>query len=124
MRVFLSILISLICAAALPLAAQAPPAAQSANNFERPPATAFSESQGKLGWDQAIQKCTSLKMRLPSLYELHIAYQAKMLKDWEKGMYWTATDDDDVSMAYVYFSNYGVSRIESKGYSNFVRCVK
>lgn len=124
MRVFIPALILLLLATGLPIAAQAPPAAKPASIFERPPATSFSEPQGKLGWEQAIQKCTSLKMRLPSIYELHVAFQAKSLKDWEKGMYWTATDDEDVSMAYVFFSNYGVTRIESKGYANLVRCVK
>lgn len=79
---------------------------------------------GRLGWEQAVVKCAAMKMRLPTPYEMQAAYEAKLMKAWEKGMYWTSGEEDDVSLALVFLSHFGVMRVESKGYANLVRCVK
>ncbi len=116
---FLSILIL----SAASIFSQTPPAGE--NNFGRPPALpAFGEPLGRLGWEQAAQKCAALKMRLPTPYEMQAAYEAKVLKSWDNGMYWTSGEQDDLSLAIVYLSQFGVMRVESKGYANHVRCVK
>lgn len=125
MRAFLLPIILVSILSFLPLWAQpaAPPAKDGL--FERPPALpVFGESLGRLGWEQGVQKCAALKMRLPTPYEMQAAFEAKILKGWDKGMYWTSGEEEDLSLAIVYMSHFGVKRAESKGYANLVRCVK
>lgn len=125
MRIKLFALV-LIAAAVLPpaLQSQTPPP-EKTDVFQRPRAVPeFSEPQGRLGWEQAMAKCASLKMRLPTPYEMQAAFESKLMKGWEKGMYWTSGEDEDLSLGLAYLSHYGVIRVESKGYANLVRCSK
>jgi hypothetical protein len=51
----------------------------------------WSEYQGKLSWKGADIKCESIGMRLPTVHELKVAFNSKLVKSWEeKGdYYWT-----------------------------------
>jgi hypothetical protein len=51
----------------------------------------FSEFQGKYTWKQANALCKSMNMRLPTLDELKVVYDAKQTKDWQQdgNYYWT-----------------------------------
>ena len=51
---------------------------------------------GEMGWYYANEKCKSLGMRLPTLDELKKAYDAGILKSWQKDgyYYWSSTPYD------------------------------
>jgi hypothetical protein len=51
----------------------------------------FSEYQGKYTWKQATALCKSINMRLPTLDELKVVYDAKQTKEWQQdgNYYWT-----------------------------------
>ncbi|MCE9600395.1 MAG: DUF1566 domain-containing protein [Spirochaetia bacterium] len=86
---------------------------------------AFGEFEGRMGWRAAVAHCARKKMRLPSSYDLIMAYEADMMKTWKpQGWYWTSTDDEDPSIAFTILTNFGKSNIDPKGYANYVRCVK
>ena len=122
----LALFLSTALQAQTPAPAPAGPPAKESGLFTRPNATpVFGEPQGRLGWEQAMERCASLKMHLPTPDEIQVAFQNGTAKAWEpKGLYWTSGDEGDVSMALAFFSNFGVFRVESKGYANHVRCVK
>ena len=57
----------------------------------------WSEIQGTMDWDSAMEKCKGLKMRLPSRDELFSAYEDELMDSWEFGSYWTLSEDKNDS---------------------------
>lgn len=54
----------------------------------------WSEYQGRMNWGDALEKCDSLGMRLPTREELKDAHETGLLKSWNKGdqySYWSST---------------------------------
>jgi hypothetical protein len=56
----------------------------------------LSEYLGSMKWDEAVGKCSSSGMRLPTIAELKEAYSAGITKSWQKDGYgyWSSTPYD------------------------------
>jgi hypothetical protein len=82
----------------------------------------FSIYQGHLKWDQANEKCKSLRMRLPTLDELNKAYKSGITKSWQKDGddYWSSTPYD-AERYYGFDVDYGITRYSDDRHYN-VRC--
>lgn len=87
----------------------------------------WSAYQGKMNWEDAKAQCASIGMRLPTIEELKVAYEAKITDSWENDgdryLYWSSTPFG-ATRAY-YFSIYdGGSYDYSRRGEDSVRCVR
>ncbi len=63
----------------------------------------WSSYQGRLSWQAAKLKCSSIGMRLPSIKELKFAFTANVISEWEVDnfFYWSS-DEFDKTHAFVF----------------------
>lgn len=85
----------------------------------------WSAFQGKMKWEDAMKKCESLGMRLPTIEDLKTAYAAREIDLWEiYGVnYWSSTTNSN-SRAFVLFLD-GGREIDSSRFIDYaVRCIR
>lgn len=87
----------------------------------------WSEYQGQHSWKDAMGKCESIGMRLPTIKEFRNAYISRLSKSWEeKGdSYWTYYDADrSFDDAYSFNIIYGEHSLSYTNAYKHVRCVR
>jgi hypothetical protein len=88
----------------------------------------WSEFLGSMRWDEADKKCKDAGMRLPSIRELLLAYNARILNTWEKDQfsYWSSTPYSKYkyyeSSRYTIYINGDTSYSEDYRNQSGVRC--
>lgn len=103
----------------------------SVHKNSKPTPPNWSEYMGRMGWEEAKNKCASLKMTLPTMNELVDIFNAEVGKSWLKdgAFYWSsqeATPEGKFARAHdVNMLNGKVGAFSIKSDSiNHVRCVK
>lgn len=85
----------------------------------------WSDEQGRIIWTEAMQKCESLSMRLPTAKEIDSAHKSGLTKQWRYGVYWTSEEKPkDSSRALIYNFDFGSSYDTKKSDVWDVRCYK
>ena len=88
----------------------------------------WSDYQGRMNWKDAIKKCASIGMRLPTRKELMTAHRAKATEywktDWEKSYawYWTS-EEHSADIAYSFIIDDGRDYYFLKEDHWHVRCI-
>lgn len=83
----------------------------------------WSNYQGNLNWKDAITRCKSLAMRLPTRAELKAAFDSEITSQWENVMYWTS-EEFSAENAYYFDILYGFDSDIPKNDVIFVRCIR
>lgn len=86
----------------------------------------WSEYQGIMNWDEAVKKCKSLGMRLPTRLEWQGMYQYNLEKFMEldhSSFYWTSEEYSSDSV-YSFRIDYGSITILKNYYIINVRCIR
>ncbi len=85
----------------------------------------WSEEQGRISWPEAMLKCTSLKMRLPTVKEMDKTFKSGSAKSWKYGLYWTSEEKPkDPNRAFAYYFDFGNADTTKKSDVIDVRCHK
>lgn len=95
-----------------------PPSANPAN---------WSANLGYMNWEDAKAKCSSQKMRLPTLDELKSAQNSKVTDSWKKEgyLYWSTTQTENLLKdPYLLYAFNGEIYSLSRFSSSYVRCIK
>ncbi len=83
----------------------------------------WSDYQGEMIYDNAVAKCESLGMRLPTLAEFNVAYKAKLTEAWIKDgiHYWTLNENSYTPVFLVVFiGNIFLARTFDVGTGSFL----
>jgi hypothetical protein len=102
---------------------------------EKIKAQEWSDYQGEMIYDDAMAKCESLGMRLPTLEEFNAAYKGKLTETWIKDgiYYWTPNENSfnisvligNIFLAHVFDVVTGSFLGASlKNNPNHVRCIR
>lgn len=86
----------------------------------------WSEYQGEMFWNDALSKCASIGMRLPTIEELKMLYGSKLIRNWQKvgSNYWSSTLSNNKTPNYFDVSNGNSSDIVWRvAEPKHVRCV-
>lgn len=85
----------------------------------------WSGNEGYMNWEDAKEKCTSLKMRLPSIEELKAAQDAKKTESWKKQgyLYWSSSVDSSGN-PYLLYAYAGEVYSLNHFASSYVRCIQ
>jgi len=90
---------------------------QAESNFRK-----WGKEEGQLNWKNAVDKCKSNNMHLPTKKELLSLYKSPERQKWEGNWYWTS-DELDSQRAWAVVLNVGDTLHIPKQYHNHVRCI-
>lgn len=111
-------------------------------NIAKRPKLIWSDYQGHLNWSNANLRCEEIQMRLPTMYELRLAYDSGITDYWRQNgnIYWSSQNSTDLkasetflsilSYPYAMFLFYAIDILDRSSYTFFrgneysVRCVQ
>ena len=111
-------------------------------NIAKRPKLIWSDYQGQLNWSKANLKCEEIQMRLPTMYELKMAYDSGITDYWRQNgnIYWSSQNSTELkasetyisilSYPYAMFLFYAIDILDRSSYTffrsneNSVRCVQ
>ena len=83
----------------------------------------WSSYQGELKWDDAMKKCSTLDMRLPTKEEWQDGYKKGLFTSWEKRDYLTSTVYDEKTI-HTFNLVIGSNKKTYKDNLTATRCIK